>query len=155
NVANLALVRATVRQREIALRAALGSGRGRLIRQAPAESTVLALLGCICGIIFGMAAARALGSIPVGSNLPIVLDFSFDWRVFAYGFGASLFGAVVVGIVPALRASGAKFSEILHDGGRSVSVRRQRFRSVLVVAQVSGSLMLLIVAGLFVRSLIN
>lgn len=155
NVANLALVRATIRQREIALRAALGSSRGRLIRQALAESTVLALLGCVGGIIIGMAVARALSSMPVGSGLPLVLDFSFDWRVFAYGLGASLLGAVVVGMVPALRASGAKVSEILHGGGRTVSVRRQRFRSVLVVAQVSGSLMLLIVAGLFVRSLMN
>ena len=155
NVANLLLVRATVRQREIAMRAALGAGRRRIVQQILIESTLLALLGCILGIGIGMIAAPLMGSIPTGSDLPIVLDFHFDWRVFAYAFGLAAIGALVVGVVPALRASGTKLGDLVHDSGRSVASGRQRFRSALVVAQVAGSLMLLIVAGLFVRSLLN
>lgn len=102
-----------------------------------------------------MIAARMLGSIPTGSDLPIILDFHFDWRVFAYGLGLAAIGVLVVGAVPALRASGTKLSDLLHESGRSVAAGRQRFRSALVVAQVAGSLMLLIVAALFVRSLLN
>lgn len=155
NVANLLLVRATFRQREIAMRAALGAGRGRIVRQILIESALLTLLGCIFGIGAGMIAARMLGSIPTGSDLPIILDFHFDWRVFAYGLGLAAIGVLVVGAVPALRASGTKLSDLLHESGRSVAAGRQRFRSALVVAQVAGSLMLLIVAALFVRSLLN
>jgi putative ABC transport system permease protein len=155
NVANLLLVRATVRQREIAMRAALGAGRGRIVQQILIESGLLSLLGCIFGIGIGMIAARSMGSIRTGSDLPIVLDFHFDWRVFTYGFSLAAIGALVVGAVPALRASGTKLGDLVHDSGRSVAVGRQRFRSALVVAQVAGSLMLLIVAGLFVRSLLN
>jgi len=155
NVANLLLVRATVRQREIAMRAALGAGRGRIMQQILIESGLLTLLGCILGIGIGMIAARLMSSIPTGSDLPVVLDFHFDWRVFAYAFGLAAIGALVVGAVPALRASSTKLGVLLHESGRSVSAGRQRFRSALVVAQVAGSLMLLIVAGLFVRSLVK
>jgi len=155
NVANLLLVRGTVRQREIAVRAALGAGRGRIVQQILIESGLLTLLGCIFGIGIGMIAARLMGSIRTGSDLPIVLDFHFDWRVFTYGFGLAAIGALVVGAVPALRASGTKLGDLVHDSRRSVAVGRQRFRSALVVAQVAGSLMLLIIAGLFVRSLLN
>ena len=155
NVANLLLVRATVRQREIAMRAALGAGRGRIVQQILIESGLLTLLGCIFGIGIGMIAARLMGSLRIGSDLPIVLDFHFDWRVFTYGFGLASIGALVVGAVPALRASGTRLGDLVHDSGRSVAAGRQRFRSALVVAQVAGSLMLLIVAGLFVRSLLN
>jgi len=155
NVANLLLVRATVRQREIAMRAALGAGRRRIAQQILIESGLLTLLGCIFGISMGMIAARLMGSISTGSDLPLVLDFHFDWRVFAYGLGLAAIGALVVGAVPALRASGTKLGDLVHDSGRSVAAGRQQFRSALVVAQVAGSLMLLIVAGLFVRSLLN
>jgi predicted permease len=155
NVANLVLVRATVRQREIALRAALGASRGRLVRQLLTESVLLALLGCISGIAAGLAAAHIFDFLPIGADFPLVLDFGFDWRVFVYGLGASMLCAAVLGLVPALRASSTNAGEILHDSGRTVSARRQRLRSALVVAQVSGSLMLLIVAGLFIRSLIH
>jgi hypothetical protein len=158
NVANIMLVRATVRQREMAIRAALGSGRGRLIRQMLTESVLLALLGGAAGLVLGVSAADAFaGSMDMATDLPIHLDFSFDWRVFAYALTAALVTGILVGILPALRASKADAGAALHDGGRSNSGGpvRQRMRSLLVVGQVAGSLVLLISAGLFVRSLRN
>jgi predicted permease len=153
NIANLCLVRVGARHREVAMRAALGATRGRLIRQLLTESLLLAALGCIGGVILGIAASRALGSISLNSALPFVLDFRFDWRVFAYALGAAVLTGILVGITPALRASRADLNDILHEGGRTSTAGRQRFRNALVAGQVAGSLMLLIVAGLFVRSL--
>jgi len=155
NVANLLLVRAAIRQREMAIRAALGSGRARLVRQMVTESGLLALLGAVAGILLGRWASYAfLGSIHRGTSFPIKVDFSFDWRVFAYALGAAAFTLVVIGVWPAMRASQTDAGSVLHDGARGTgSASRQRVRSLLVVAQVAGSLTLLIVAGLFVRSL--
>jgi predicted permease len=137
----------------MAVRAALGAGRRRLARQLLTESLLLALLGCAGGIVLGIAGSRLLSSLNLGSAIPITLNFSFNWRVFAYALGAALLTGIVVGFVPALRASRSNLNDVLHEGGRTSTVGRQRLRSTLVVAQVAGSLMLLIVAGLFVRSL--
>jgi putative ABC transport system permease protein len=153
NIANLFLVRAGARQREMAMRAALGATRARLVRQLLTESLLLALLGCGAGIILGLGGSRAFSSIPLHTSIPIILDFRFDWRVFAYALGAAVLTAVLVGIVPALRAARGDINEILHEGGRTSTAGGHRLRSALVAAQVGGSLMLLIVAGLFVRSL--
>ena len=153
NIANLCLVRVSARHREVAVRSALGAPRSRLIRQLLTESILLSALGCIGGVLAGLAASRAFGSIPLHTAIPTVLDFRFDWRVFAYAIAAAALTAVLVGITPALRASRTELSEILHEGGRTSTSGRQRMRSALVTAQVAGSLMLLIVAGLFVRSL--
>jgi putative ABC transport system permease protein len=89
------------------------------------------------------------------AGMRLLLDFSFDWRVFAYAFGAALLSGIFVGVVPALRASASNLNDLLHEGGRMVTERRHRLRNTLVVAQIGGSLMLLIVAGLFARSLAN
>jgi len=153
NVANILLVRATVREREMAIRAAMGAARSRLIRQLLTESVLLAAVGGLVGIIVGRWGGAALSSLPLQTDLPLNFDFSLDWRVFAYAFGAALMTGVVVGIVPAVRASRGNLSTILHGGGRGVVGGKNRLRSALVVAQVAGSLMLLIVAGLFLRSL--
>jgi predicted permease len=153
NVANLLLVRATIREREMAVRAALGATRIRLVRQLLTESVVLALLGGLAGLLVGFAGSRALSSVNIQTDLPVVFDFQFDWRVFAYGLGAALLTGTVVGLVPALRASRSDINSILHQGGRSVVGSGARLRTVLVVAQLAGSLMLLVVAGLFARSL--
>jgi len=159
NVANLFLTRATARRRELAIRSALGAGRARLIRQIITESLVLALLGGIAGILFGdwaiSASGSALHSVTTTSNFAYRMDCQFDWRVFSYTFGAVILAGIFVGLWPALRAGNAGAEEVLHPGGRSDSAGtgRQKFRSVLVVAQVAGSLVLLIMAGLFVRSL--
>ncbi len=153
NVANILLVRATVREREMAIRAALGAARIRLIRQLLTESIVLALLGGVAGILLGFWGSAALASVNIQTDLPINFDFGFDWRVFAYATAAALVTGIVVGIVPAIRASRGNLSAILHEGGRGVVGGKNRLRTTLVVAQVASSLMLLIIAGLFTRSL--
>src|SRR5277367_238594 len=153
NVANFLLVRATARQREMAIRTALGGTRFRLIRQLLTESILLSLLGGAVGILFGLSASNALSSIHLATSLPVLLNFDFDWRVFGYAFAAALVTGLVVGIVPALRASRRGVTEVIRDGGRTMSGSRSRLRTVLVVVQVGGSLMLLIVAGLMMRSL--
>ena len=153
NVANILLVRATVREREMAIRAALGAGRARLIRQLLTESILLAVGGGIAGIILGYWGSSAMGQINLATDLPVRLDFGFDWRVFGFAFGAALLTGLIVGIVPAIRASRGNLAHILHEGGRGLVGGRNRLRSALVVAQVAGSLMLLIIAGLFTRSL--
>jgi predicted permease len=153
NVANILLVRATVREREMAIRAALGAGRGRLIRQLLTESILLAGGGGVAGIILGYWGSSALGQVNLATDLPVRLDFGFDWRVFIFAFGAALLTGIIVGIVPAVRASQGNLAHILHEGGRGLVGGRNRLRSALVVAQVAGSLMLLIIAGLFMRSL--
>jgi predicted permease len=153
NVANFLLVRASARQRELAIRAAMGGTRSRLIRQLLTESIMLALCGGVAGVSLGLLAINFLGSIQLRTSLPVIVDFHFDWRVFAYALGAALLTGVCVGIVPALRASSGHMLEVIREGGRTMSARRNWLRSGLVVAQVGGSLMLLIVAGLMTRSL--
>jgi predicted permease len=108
-------------------------------------------------LVLGEWASGAVASLLPDSPLPIHLDFSFDWRVFAYALTAALLTGTLVGVWPALRAGRADVNGVLHGAGRSDSagVSRHRVRSALVVAQVGGSLVLLIVAGLFVRSLMR
>ncbi len=153
NVANLFLVRAAGRQREMAVRAALGAGSGRLVRQLLTESLVVAAFSCVVGALLGLGAARLLGSVNMQSELPIVLDFDFNWHVFAYALAVAAFTAAVVVVMPAVRVWRGNLLEVLHEGGRTSTGGRQRLRGVLVAVQVGGSLTLLIVAGLFVRSL--
>jgi predicted permease len=155
NIGNILLVRAAVREREMAVRAALGSGRARLIRQVLAESLLLALLGGTGGVILGAWACDAVSAMRIPGNLPAALDFSFDWRVFAYALAGTLLAGIGAGLWPALAASRADIAAVLHECGRSSSAARggRRLRSALVVAQVAGSLTLLIVAGTFAGSL--
>jgi len=153
NIANLLLVRSDSRQREVAVRAALGASRVRLMRHLLTESILLALLGGAGGVILGLGASQAFASIPLHTSAPIVFDSHFDWRVFTFAFAAALLTGILVGIAPALSAARGNVNEVLHQGGRTSTPGRQRFRTALVAAQVGGSLMLLVVAGLFVRSL--
>jgi predicted permease len=150
NVANILLVRSAAREREMATRAALGALRSRLVRQLLTESVLLALAGGVAGILFGYWGTHALGSIDLHANLS--LEVRLDWRVLAYSLGVAILTGLIVGLVPALRAARGDLSAILR-GGRGVVGGRQRLRTALVVAQVAGSLMLLISAGLFMRSL--
>ena len=157
NVANILLVRVTVRQGEMGVRTALGAGRGRLMAQLLTESILLALVGGVAGVILGQWVNNLLGSTfeQAVSNVPLRLDWGLDWRVFSYALGIAIFSGMIVGVSPALRASGTNVNAILREGGRSDSAHagRHRSRSVLVVAQIAGSLVLLVATGLFVRSL--
>jgi predicted permease len=155
NVANVLLARATVRRREMGLRAALGAGRARLIRQMLTETILLGLLGGLCGVILGNWLNPGDVSKLVSTNLPVRLDFSFDWHVFAYAFAAALFSGIAIGLWPAWRSSRADVYSLLQEGGRGDTggAGRHRFRNFLVAAQVAGSLILLVIAGLLVRSL--
>jgi macrolide transport system ATP-binding/permease protein len=158
NVAIILLARTTVRRREMAIRVALGAGRGRLIRQMLTECFLLTLFGGVAGVIFGKWAIAGSGSIlhsvTSTSNFAYKLDSSFDWRVFAYALAAAFLATIFAGGWPALRASRANVNEMFHERGQiDSSSSRRSFRGLLVVAQVAGSLTLLIVAGLFVRGL--
>jgi len=157
NVINLIMVRATTRQREIAVRGALGAARGRIVRQLLTESVILALLGGAAGAIVGRTLAYFIAAIQLPGDLPFRFDLSFDWRVFGYIAAIALAAGVGVGLLPALRASRADLNTVLREGGRGTSegAGRQRARSVLVVAQVAVSMVLLVAAALFVRSVQN
>jgi predicted permease len=155
NIANVLLVRATVRQREMGIRAALGAGRWRLVRQHLTESLLLAFLGGGVGLLLANWAAGFLSSLPLGTTLPITFNFEPDLRVYLYALASVLVTAVVVGLMPALRVARYDVNSVLRKGGRTASEGRRRHiaRNALVVAQLAGSLLLMIVAGLFVRSL--
>jgi predicted permease len=158
NVANLLLVRASARQRELAVRAALGATPARLVRQMVAEGLMLSAVGGTAGLIVGQWVMRAfVARLDLGADIPFALDVTFDWNVFAFSFLAAVVTGGLIGLWPAWRASRADARAALHDGGKSNSdgVDRQRLRKILVVAQIAGSLALLVVAGLFVRSLMN
>jgi predicted permease len=153
NVTNLLLVRASVREREMVIRSALGAQRSRLIRQMMTESMLLALFGGAAGVGLGIWATRMLGSVNLNTDLPVHFDLGFDWHVFVFSVAIALLAGAVVGIVPAARLARANLNLILREGGRGVAGGSSRFRDALVVVQVSSALMLLIVAALFTRSL--
>jgi putative ABC transport system permease protein len=155
NVANLTLVRAVARGREMAVRAALGGKQARLVRHLLSETMLLTLLGSVAGMMASALALRAISSVGAASDLPLVFEFPFNARVFVFALSIAVIAIAIVGIIPALRASSGNLSKILHEGGRSSTARSQRTHTALVAVQVGGSLALLIVAGLFVRSLRN
>jgi len=157
NVANIVLVRATSREREMAVRTALGAARTRIVRQLLTESSLLALMGGVLGVIVGVWTTRLISSVRLEvADIPIRFDFGFDWRVFSFALAIALVTGLVVGLAPAWRAARADFNQVLHEGSRGIlGSGKSRLRSALVVAQVAVSLMLLVVAGLFVRSAQN
>ncbi|HEX4019881.1 MAG TPA: ABC transporter permease [Acidobacteriaceae bacterium] len=153
NVANLLLVRASVREREMVIRSALGAQRSRLIRQMLTESILLALLGGAAGIVLGLWGSFFLSSVNMHVDMPIYFNFGFDWHVFAFSAGVAFLAGAIVGMVPAMRLSRANLNFILREGGRGVTGGSSKFRDALVMLQVGSALMLLIIAGLFTRSL--
>jgi predicted permease len=157
NIANLLLSRATARRREIAIRLALGAGRWRLIRQLLTESVLLAMIGGGAGLLLAGWGADLLMTFKPPLPFPIELDLQGDWRMFGFMFGLSLLTGIVFGLAPALAASRPDVIGSLKDesGAANTGGRRGRLRGALVVTQVALSLLLLICAGLFLRSLRN
>jgi len=154
NAANLLLAQATARQREMAIRMALGAGRRRLVRQMLIESTLVALLGgCVAFLVASWLAPALLTLKP--PSLPIKLDVPLDWRVLAFTLGVSLATGIVFGIAPALRGAKTGLAPALKDEVWIGGYRKSRLRDLLVVAQIAVCSVLLIGAGLCVRSLLN
>src|SRR6266550_2474690 len=157
NVANLLLSRAASRQKEIALRLALGASRWRLIRQLLTESVLLAAMGGTVGILFALWIKDGLLSVGVwGGRGMRALEPQLDWRVLGFTLALSLLTGLVFGLAPAWRSTKLDLTPTLKDSGRGSSAStRSLLSSSLVVLQVSLSLLLLIGAGLFVRTLVN
>src|SRR5262249_9790374 len=152
NVANLLLARATIRRREIAIRSAIGAGRGRLIRQLLTESVLLSMAGGGLGLGLGYLGVRGLLQINPG-NIPRVGEFgegvSLDWRVLMFTLGVSILTGVVFGLIPAFSSSRSDVNVTLKESGlRSGSgVRQNKARSILVVSEVALALVLLMGAA--------
>lgn len=156
NVANLLLARSAARRKEIAVRLALGASRWRLVRQLLTESVLLAALGGALGIVFAVWFKDALLALRPWGGGALVLDLRLDWRVLSFTATASLLTGLLFGLAPALRATRVNLTPALKDDARNLSggVRLPLGKSLLV-AQVAMSLVLLIGAGLFVRTLRN
>jgi predicted permease len=152
NVANLLLARAMGRSREFAVRAAMGASHARVIRQLLTESVLLAGLGGGLGVFFAFWGTKAvLGTLP--GAVPRANEVSLDSRVLLFTLGLSLFAGIVFGLAPALKTSRVNLQEILKEGGRDGSAARHRLQGVFVASEVALALVLLVGAGLMVRSL--
>jgi predicted permease len=156
NLANLLIARASARQKEIAVRLALGAGRGRLIRQLLVESLLLAAIGGVLGVALAIAIDRALIAFLPSGHTPLSLTATPDWIVLGFTFTISLLAGAMFGLVPALQSTRPRLADTLKDqAGAVIRGSSAALRKGLVVAQVSLSLLLLIGAGLFVQSLRN
>lgn len=152
NVSNLMLARATGRTREFAIRAALGANRWRLLRQSLIESTMLALVGGAAGLfIAAWGTTAAIKALPTA--LPREDEINLDLRVLLFTLGISLLTGIISGVAPALKTSQWKFNETLKESGRGASTARARAQGVFVIAEMAMALVLLISAGLLIRSL--
>ena len=157
NLANLLLARASAREKEIAVRLALGAARGRVVRQLLTESLLLAIAGAALGIVLARVLSAALVWYLTTQSGTMFLELGMDWRVLGFTAGLAVLTCVLFGLAPALKATSAAPAAIVSLAGRGLTATRERFslRRGLVVIQVSLSLVLLVGAVLFVRSLRN
>jgi putative ABC transport system permease protein len=155
NLANLLLAQAARREREIALRAALGAKPSRLLRQMLTESLVLAGIAGVVGLAIAYGGRTALWSFRPPFIEQNDIDLSLDWRVLLFTLSISLFTAVLIAVAPAIKSAAPNLVEVLNQGGRGGSVgwRRSPLRSTLVVSEIALALVALIGAGLFIRSM--
>jgi putative ABC transport system permease protein len=153
NVANLTRARGAGRQKEVAIRAAIGAGRPRLIRQFLTESVLLSATGGAVGLLLGLWLIALFNSSPNWLSLPTVNRVALDHRALLFTLGVSLLTGMVFGAAPAWQAASPDLNETLKEGGRGAGSGRSRLRSLLVVSEVALALVLLIGAGLLIRSL--
>src|SRR5256714_6668068 len=153
NVANLLLARGATRAKEIGIRLALGASRRQIIRQLLAESVVLGMVGSAVGLLFAVwGVDLMLSALP--NEVPYWIRFDFDWRVFSFALGIGALSSVLFGLAPAFQASNPQLVDALKEGGRTGAggTKGQRMRNSLVIAEVALALVLLIGAGLMMRS---
>jgi putative ABC transport system permease protein len=156
NVANMLLARASVRHREISIRAALGAGRWRIVRQLLTEAVMIGLLSAPLGVLLAWVGIRLLDLSMPPDQIPYFIHWSLDARALLYTAAISMATGIVFGLAPALQAARMNLQESLKEGARGATGgRRARLRNVLVVAEVSLALVLLVGASLFVRSFMN
>jgi len=152
NVANLTLSRAATREKEVAIRAAMGAGRQRIMRQLLTESVLLASLGGLLGLLFATEGLSLLKAL-LPADTPRLMDVRMDWRVLAFTGGLAILTGLVVGLAPALHISRGTLTESLKSGGRgAASSVSQGLRSGLVVGEIALAVLLVIAAGLMIRS---
>jgi len=152
NVASLMLARAVARMREHAVRSALGASRMRLLQQSIVESLLLSGIGALAGMLAGQSVIKLLWR-QIDRHLPLTSTIHVDWRVMAALAALTLITAAITGIIPALRASGRNVQESLHGVTSTASAGQNRIREVLVVAQLALTLVFLVGAGLFLRTI--
>jgi len=157
NLANLLLAQASKREKELSIRAAMGAGRARLVRQLLTESTVLSLLGGLAGLVVAYWGRNVLWSFRPPFLLDGSIDLSFDARVLGFTLLISLFTGLIFGIIPAIKASGTDINEVLKTGGRGGALgwTHNRLRGLLVISEIALALVALVGSGLFLRSMQN
>jgi predicted permease len=154
NVASLLLARAISRERELAMRVALGAARSRLIRQCLTESAVLGLAGGALGVLLASIGIRPFLTFWPGS-LPRVQEVQMDWRVLLFALAASLASGLLFGLAPALRAPVQKLEQALRAGARTVAGSSRRLHSVFVISEIALAVVLLVAAGILGRTLLR